>query len=348
MSLRILSARYNSNLWQNPYNRVMRYTLPILPAVACLVLAETLAWPQSTPGSTDQGRQGDRLVAASWRTLQEQPSLEARVRQRAALFGQHVTGVGTYLQLRDGERILLRYEFKLQLADQSHTLLHINDGDKLWIRRDAGGSASQSLVELRRLRDARRPAPEAPGDRRGLAAPDLALGGLGYLLRNLAENFEFRAPRPAELKGVPTWEVEGKWRADRSLRLLANQESRTRAGPSTDGEQLAEHLPDTVQLTLGRDQVFPLLPYRIEYQRTKRRQGVARVTSTDDYQVVPLVTLELYEVRRRPDLVPADFAWQAGSDGVDDVTDSYLRRLGLVEAEKQSRGVGAALFPFRR
>jgi hypothetical protein len=99
-------------------------------------------------------------------------------------------------------------------------------------------------------------------------------------------------------------------------------------------DQLAEHLPDAVQLTLGRDQVFPLFPYRIEYLRTRRRSAVVGVAAGSEFVVEPLVTMELFELRQRPDLTPSHFVSPLSNAEARDLTSEYLRKLGLTAPEK--------------
>jgi hypothetical protein len=161
----------------------------------------------------------------------------------------------------------------------------------------------------------------------------MALGGLSQILRNLLESFHFDAPRPAELKGVPTWEIVGRWKSERYADLFPGQEAALQAGRPPPWDQLGEHLPDSVVLTLGRDQNFPLLPYRIEYQRARRRQGLTGGTIPES-QLEPMVTMEFFEVRHRPDLTPADFTYQPSDQRVEDLTGVYLRRLGLPETAR--------------
>lgn len=302
----------------------MRYILPILTSAAVMI-----CWlPPASAEDLAPDQDGNQLVAACVRSLAEQPSFEAKVRQRATVFGQRVTGAGFLVQMRDGERTLLRYEFKLQVADQSSSLLRVNDGTTLWLRRDMGGVKSQAYVNVRRLREAQKRAvtsaatlPDSGGP------PDLALGGLTEIMRNIAEDFQFARPRVTELSGLPMWELAGTWKPQRLAQLLPEQSAAIGAGQPADTTKLPKHLPDTLKLLLGRDQNFPLFPYRIVFGRTQPLD----VGTTTEPLVEPLVTMELYEVRRRPDLTAADFAFQLSDENVEDLTDTYLRKLGLTQ-----------------
>jgi hypothetical protein len=326
--LRLLSARHKSNLWQNPRIPAMRSIYPIFTLLAAILAGQTLA--QSGPRDAAEG---NRLVASALQALWQQRPLEARIRQRSTLFGQSLTGAGHYLQARDGERLLVRYEFKLQLADQSHSLSHINDGSVLWVRREKGEMQAQCCVNVGRLREAAHNASGNDGNTWDTGTMSLALGGIGQLLANLARYFDFDTPQPGEFKGIPVWELSGKWNSHKAALLFPRREAALRTGRTYDGDELAEHLPDSVQLTLGRDDNFPLFPYRIEYLRTKRSLRVTGAGPTGEAQET-LVKLELFEVRHRPDLTAADFRYRPGETRVDDLTDSYLQMLGLSGTKK--------------
>ncbi|MGE0759720.1 MAG: hypothetical protein AB7O38_22075 [Pirellulaceae bacterium] len=279
----------------------------------------TLARAQDVPTAED----GNQLVRTAATAVFEQPCLGAKIRQRATVMGQQVTGLGYYAQLHQEQRLLLRYEVKLQLAETSTSLLQVNDGDNLWIRRDKGPLQSQAYVSLRKLRIERAKHSAAQPPAPGTFAVELALGGLSQSLAHLAEYFQFAPPQESELKGLPIWELEGTWTQELWARLVPGNSAGT-----ADWERLPEHLPDHVRLTLGRDQNFPLFPYRIEYLKTQRSSTVVGVASGQSSQILPLVTMELFEVGR-PALTAADFTYQP-SGTEDELTDAYLKKLGWI------------------
>src|SRR6185436_103860 len=82
----ICSALNKTNLWQNPYNREMTTILPIITS-GCLLLAIS---PLAVGDEPTPEIAGDALVSAAVETLLQQPSLEAKIRQRATVFGQLV------------------------------------------------------------------------------------------------------------------------------------------------------------------------------------------------------------------------------------------------------------------
>lgn len=278
----------------------------------------TLLWAASSLAAAEPAPEGNTLVATAAQTLLRQPAFEAKLRQRASLFGQRVAGAGLYVQGTTGEHPLVRFEFKLQVADRTFSVLHVNDGAILWIRRDVDQQSSQAYVNLRRVREAN--SGRSNGARPPVGAEQLAIGGLGQLLQQLSQRFEFAPPVAAEFQGVPVWEVSGRWSEAERTRLLGDVG--ILPTPDPPWHKLPEHLPTTVKLTLGRDQNFPLFPYRIEFGRLTKQAAVPGGEAKEVVQ--PLVTMELFEVRRRPDLTQEFFKFPIGDEAVEDQTDKYI------------------------
>ena len=110
------------------------------------------------------------------------------------------------------------------------SVLQVNDGSTLWIRRDVDQLQSQAYVDLRRLREA---ATGAATSNPGRSAIDghLAIGGLAQLLRSLSERFQFGTATASEISGIPMWELTGEWQKGRLAMLLPEQQDRIEAGP---------------------------------------------------------------------------------------------------------------------
>lgn len=306
----------------------MTYILPGM-TLACLLLIDLpLA---AAEGGSPEVIDGNQLVAAAVNGLLQQTSLEAKVRQRASIFGQLATGSGLYAQTRDSDLLRVRFEFKLQVADKSLTLLHVNDGSTLWIRRDDGANQTQAYINLRRISDAARQKLKQAAPGLNLDPGQLAVGGLAQLLASLGDHFEFGAATSAEISGIPMWELTGEWKQDQLARLLPGQRDQILAGQPADLSQLPAHVPTTVKLTLGRDRHFPLFPYRFEYGRLQSGSVSAQQEPLNPATIRPLVTMELYEVRRPNDLLPDLFAYPIGDQNVEDRTETYLQQLGLME-----------------
>jgi hypothetical protein len=234
----------------------------------------------------------------------KEPSLEAKIRHKINVNGHELFGTGIYQQLGVGEEKLLRLEMKTQLDDQTATLQELCSDRFFWIRKDLPqGGKSLSRVSLWQLRDAIRRAEEI----KPIAGANrwMMLGGLSRLMEELNRGYEFRPPQPGKLGSVPVWVIGGE----------ASAEFRTRM--NVEDGKTPEQFPSHVTVTLGRDDVLPLFPYRIEYQQG-RGEGAKL-----------LMSMELYEVRRRSDLDPRSFEYNPGDQEVEDITRACLTRLGL-------------------
>ena len=328
--------------------------LALVGLLTTAVLAETPAEPPSA----------QQLVNQAAQNIARQPSVEAKLRQRVELFGKFLVGYGSYRQLtidhRD-HRQMFRLEMKLQVADRLTSLLVVSNGTTLWIRRDYGDKQNLAYVNLGRIRElALQPAPGSPETGRpetgtpetgrpetgrpenggreigpeigGLPTQWLAMGGLHQLLHGLSASFDFSQPVAAQIGDQPVWQLTGRWKPRMLAQLLPGTPTELAPGDPVglvDLGKLPQHLPTMVVLALGRDDQFPLFPYRIEYRRLNGAQrpgsaGPARGPAS--YRAV--ATMELFEVRHYV-VEPRDFDFQPGDQQVEDRTDVFLRRLGL-------------------
>ena len=69
------------------------------------------------------------------------------------------------------------------------------------------------------------------------------------------------------------WVVAGKWRREKLALILPDQSEAILAGQPVDFSRLPALLPTNVNMTLGRDEAFPLFPYRIEFRRQNDAQA---------------------------------------------------------------------------
>ncbi len=220
---------------------------------------------------TSGAQSGQELVAQAAQRLLRAPGIEAKTRQRVNIFDQQLVGSGTYLQLAQGPRLLLKLDLKLQLGEESTSLRQISDGDFLWVLRRQKDQTSVSRVNMRRLLEAAAKAEPT------VVPPSLwlALGGVPRLLSQLEENFQFRAPQPLVIGNLPVWSVEGEWKPAVLARLLPDQKDDILAGREAHLETLPEHLPHGVTIILGRDQIIPLFPYSFSFYRDVAVPGEA-------------------------------------------------------------------------
>ena len=79
------------------------------------------------------------------------------------------------------------------------------------------------------------------------------------------------------------------------------------------GTQLPVHLPDAVQLVLGRDVEYKFIPREIQYLRILA-----------DKTASPMVSLQLYDITRLVDMNAAQFEYQRGEQVIVDRTQAFL------------------------
>jgi hypothetical protein len=256
-----------------------------------------------------------QLVKAAADEVYRLPSVEAKTRQIVQLFGHRLSGAGMYRQLENPSGVkFVRLEMKMSVADKISTMLQVCDGERLWIRRDLPTVKSLGTVNLRLIEQAM----QEQG--RGAALPMtdtwMALGGLSKMLEGLHDNFEFKNAQQGTLNKAAVWTIQGRWKPERLAAMLNVKPA------DIPWESLPGHLPHRVTLTLARDPQFPLFPYRVEYFR--------EVVANDEAKTVKLnsiVLMELFEVRRRADLDPSLFRYEAGNQDIVDLTDLYLEKL---------------------
>ena len=117
---------------------------------------------------------------------------------------------------------------------------------------------------------------------------------------------------------VPVWLLEGTWRAETSDRLLGDDE---------EGEprQRPEHIPETVTLALGVEDLFP---YRIEYRKPRapsETSSLAESMIAAGAQSLSIMTLELFEVQTGQTIDPQMFSFQPTGVQIQDATDRFIR-----------------------
>lgn len=320
----LCSARHNTILWKNHHNREITHKLPKVTLALPLVV---LLNAPSTADSPTAAQPARPLVDQAAENLAQQPSVEAKLRQRVDLLGNFFVGSGNYRQLTIGNRQMFRLEIKLQVAERLTSLLEVSDGTTLWIRRDLGDEKSLAYVHLGRLRERAGRTANTIG---GPPAQHLAVGGLHQLLRGLNASFDFGPPLASHIGEQPVWQLTGYWKPAQLAQLLPAQQAEILAGEPVDLAQLPLHLPHVVKLALGSDDQLPLFPYRIEYGRFSGATVLSLSAAPEaavSYRAV--ATMELFEVRRYVNMNPRDFTFQPRDEQVEDQTELFLRKLGI-------------------
>ena len=310
----------------------MKYKLPILfvALVGGWLLLETnnlfprLSSHAKAPGSEEEEKQGKtgKKEAASdqnavkaqqivWKAAQQlikEDVLQADIQQRINLYGQQLVGTGQYRHFGEGTNKRLRLELKLQSSGQLTSLTQVSDGRHLWTREAFPSGTVLSRIDLRRVRIAL----QLASDPEQGPSPQnwVVLGGLPRLLSSLHAQFQFDQLSPGHLGSTPVWVVQGHWKSN-VLEKLKNR------FPREDG-LLPPHLPDSVRLVLGRDGVFPLFPYEVQYLRESGTEAAESI-----------MTLQFRRVTRRVQMDNSQFEYQRGDQVVIDRTDTFLRQVGL-------------------
>ena len=298
-----------------------RHIYALAALLASLAVGGTCRFSQGAQASESDMPDGQSLLSRAAAQLTSLPALEAKLRQKAQLFGQEVAGSGTYLQTQSQRGLLLRLELKLNVGDQQSSLQQVCDGRFLWVRRDVASGVSLGRVDMDRIREAIRTNGRPTWV--DVSTNGLAVGGLPQVLAALAENFQFSTPRAVQSDRASAWVLDGRWKSDRLAELLPDQREKIFSGQPADLTRLSPHLPTDVRVVLGRND---LLPYRIEY---RRMDDVPTAPAQDGGVSEPMVVLEILEIRRPEELDQGLFSYQPGNQEVMDYTDLYLQALKL-------------------
>jgi hypothetical protein len=262
---------------------------------------------------------GNALLRRAVASVDGQPSISAKVRQKIDLLGRPLVGSGIYLQQGRGPQRQLRFELKLQASPKTNSTLQICDGTTLWIHEDLTDRKNLSRVDVARLRAARPKSPPGPPSNVWLA-----LGGLPKLLMNLDSTFRFGPLAESRLDALPVWTLEGQWKRAKLAELLPAQKGAIEAGQAADTRNLPPNLPDCVVLHLGCDDLFP---YVIEYWRSQPADTSAKPSPRGKL----LAVLEMFEVQFGATIDPGRFAYQPGALQPIDRTQEFLDKFGLEE-----------------
>ncbi len=275
----------------------MNHKIPIL-TVALGLLFAALAMAQPAP---ERAGGGQEMVARAAVWLQKQPSISAKLRQRVHLFGQELVGTGHYLQMADGRRTLLRFEMSVQVGRQATSLQQVVDGRFLWVRRQLPEQTTVGRVDLRRLKKAISNSAAYP------TSEWLAVGGLPYMLEQLAKNFRFEEPQKKRLGELDVYQLEGVWQPQQKS-IASNG-----AGQGSGAAQL----PERVTLVVSDKDLFP---YQLTFWKTT-------TDATGRRKSVPLLSVEFFEIQIGAEIDPLQFVFKPTE--YEDYTPQYLAKFGV-------------------
>jgi hypothetical protein len=279
---------------------------------------------KQSSASADRGDvAGDDLLRAASERVDRCASVAALVRYRIMMFDNELLGTGMYQQTGQGSQRRYRLELKTQLGDKLTSLLHVCDGETLWMYRERPGGAPTAQLErldLRRLRAAQSEALKLPPSS---PVEELATGGLLRFMEGLRSSFRPLRAETGYLDDMPMWAIELEWKPAVLATLLSDREGNS----EVQSGDLSKHLqiPERVMIYLGHEDLFPR---RIEFRRresdvaTDNRAGQGR-----GGEFVPALSVEFTDVRFNEPIDPRQFGYGAAS--AVDVTELFLRNHGL-------------------
>ena len=250
------------------------------------------------------------LIARAGERMASYDSLSAKISLHSQVFGESLIASGLYLQGPPASR-RLRLELKIKLGEKVCSLQQVSDGAALWIQETTLDNFRLGRVDLQEALSQLHQA----GHRAGVDV--LALGGLPSLLDSLNRSFDFQSVRTEKLAAGPTYVVLGVWKPKMLAVLMPDQKAAIESGAAADRSRLPRHMPNQVEVYLGRDNLFP---YQIDYAR-----AAAPGTHNDDDPV--LSRMKMLDVHFDQPIDPAQFVYKPGEAVPADDTAVFVRRL---------------------
>lgn len=273
--------------------------------------------PLDAAAIADRAAQAERIVASSLAKFSRADSVAVKLRQRVRVGDRVLVGTGRYLQAGRGDELRFRFETTLTSDTETFEIAEICDGLFCWLHRRAGPDpATLHRIDVQRVRNRLEELSAANLD-------DTAryLGGLQRVLWSARQWFDFSEAVPGDLDGRPVWFVEGRWNP---LPLAALQPARAEAARQPGGihpDQLPDGMPWAIRFAIGRSD---LMPYRLEYLAIPGPRPASGRT------VEPIGVIDLVEIEFDGSVDPTAFFYQPATEGLIDITDPYVRMLGLM------------------
>jgi hypothetical protein len=279
----------------------------VTPVAALVDVSPTVAAPpvaSYAPLVAGGTPQATELVRRSLDQLALFDSLSAQVRFHSNMFGQPLGGTGRYLQSGHAPT-RVRLELKMPMGDDVCTLQQVCDGNALWTRRTLLDVVRLGRVDVPRVFAARQARLAAAPPVPGAPTKELAIGGLPLLVDGVRRAFDLQTVRTATVGERQVYVVSGTLRPVMLSQLLPDQKAAIDAGQPADLKALPEQAPTHVELSIGRDDLFP---YKLDFKRI-----VDGKSNADE--IAPMVSVEFYDVQRNIALDPVQFVYQP-SDAV--------------------------------
>ena len=273
---------------------------------------------QPTPPSD-----GQMLVRQAAASLECNYSVAAEVTQKAMLMGHEVIGSGTYCEQRSNQALRFRLELNAQTRDDklASGLVQVCDGQYLWNYRKLKGDESLSRVDLALVE--RRLAESGAAHTTQILDRWPGIGGLPKLLRSFDRAFVFDNPEGVQLQAeFPAWKVEGRWRPEMLVRAVPEHRNAIEQGRGVARDDLPEHLPNSVVLFLGKDDLFP---YSIVFYRL---DGTTANVKASPNAPAAIVRIDMTKVRFNQPIPAGQFVYNPRLKHTDQ-TEQMLTSFGL-------------------
>ena len=302
----------------------VRCVIGAVAAWVCAVLLVGSARAQNTSTSSPPAQaRGDAFLAEVLATLQRRPNVAARLRYRARLEDETLTGSGRYWQRGTGSSRVTRWEMQTQVAGKTASYVQVFDGDHLWTDRTLPGGRRVNRLDTSRLQSRLRTAAFASLNNgpkptwQSLVEETEGQGGLAQLLADSLRRFTFAPPQPVQLNGLSVYALLGRWRGEELQKLWPE------FGTPDEPTSWPTRLPHHTLILVGKSNLFP---YVVEHRRqadSAEQPGVVSDRPTTD----PLMRCELFEVQFAAEMDDSLFEFKPGDIQWSDETSLVLERL---------------------
>jgi hypothetical protein len=265
----------------------------------------------------DAAAQAERIVASAVAVIGRAEAVSIKLRQKVRVGDRVLVGTGRYLQSGRGEEQRFRFETSLTCDTETFEITEVCDGMFCWIhQRNSDVPPTLHRIDVRRVRSrlAELKAPD-PDE----TAP--YLGGLQRSLWALRQWFRFGTALPADLDGTPVWVAEGRWHPDWLSGVMPKLAEAARRPGGVTATELPDGMPWGVRMWIGRSD---LVLRRIEWLAIPGTRPVA------NSEPEPIAVLDLVECRFAGPFDASAFFYQPASQGLVDITDNYVKALGLM------------------
>jgi hypothetical protein len=319
MALAILQGATDGLLGDKPANFE---SLPSSeqPAIA-IEPTNTIAEP-TPPVLATTANAAQQILDRTRNELQRHASIKARIRYQINLFDQQLIGAGTYFQAGAGPEKKMRYELRVQRADEVTSWTQVCDGRFLWTAADTWNEPVLTRLDLKLIRTRQE---QKTGTSSFVEGSPWTWAGLPKLIRSLQDHFQFESATSGVLDPGQTaaWALRGTWKGPMLGNLWPEQQSGLQSGGAIPWSNMPGQFPGTVTIYVRQSDYFPL---RIEYRRPP--DGKHKELTPD--QFVACTLLDFTDIELNRELPASVFEYQpAKQQELLDVTENVLLGMGL-------------------